>query len=231
MKIFLLFFSLILSLNAISETKTTDRESNDYKYTALGIHFIESEKSGFAINLSLELLGPFYATFERRADGIDYKTESYDKVVDTFRLGAHKGIGDLIGGVSLKDFKFKIKNLFDVFVEVGVKTSDFDGKKFDFEGDSTFASYVGGIRFGNSNNFEGKIFLDISKEARIIDSGDPTCQALICPPYSAEIYDESDKKFGAGLLYNINNRSAIFIEMSSSNVIDNMFKIGYQLNF
>ena len=168
---------------------------------------------------------------ERKADGIDYKTESYDKVVDTFRLGAHKGIGDLIGSVSLKDFKFKIKNLFDVFVEVGVKTSDFDGEQFDFEGDDTYASYIGGIRFGNSNKLEGKIFLDISKEARIIDSGDPTCKALFCPPYSAEIDDESDKKFGAGLLYNINNRSAIFIEMSSSNVIDNMFKIGYQINF
>ena len=99
---------------------------------------------------------------ERKADGIDYKKESYDKVVDTARLGFHMGIGDLIGNISSSDVNLKIKNLFDVYAEVGLKTSDFDGERFNFEGDDSHASFVAGIRFGNSNHWEGKIFIDAS---------------------------------------------------------------------
>ena len=130
----------------------------------------------------------------------------------------------------LSRVKLKIKNLFDVFAEVGIKTSDFDGERFNFEGNDSHASFVAGIRFGNSNSWEGKIFLDASKEAVIIDSGNPVCRALTCPPYDAQLSDDTDKKFGIGLLYNINKRSALFLEASSSQVLDSSFKIGYQLN-
>ena len=169
MKYFYLIPLFILSFQASTEEDRLNRESNDYKYTSLGVHFIEAEKSGFAINLSVDLPGSFYATLERKADGVDYKRESYDKVVDTIRLGAHMGVGDLIGSMSAGDVKLKIKNLFDVFAEVGIKTSDFDGERFNFEGNDSHASFVAGIRFGNSNSWEGKIFLDASKEAVIID--------------------------------------------------------------
>ena len=230
MKYFYLIPLFILSFQASTEEDRLNRESNDYKYTSLGVHFIEAEKSGFAINLSVDLPGSFYATLERKADGVDYKRESYDKVVDTIRLGAHMGVGDLIGSMSAGDVKLKIKNLFDVFAEVGIKTSDFDGERFNFEGNDSHASFVAGIRFGNSNSWEGKIFLDASKEAVIIDSGNPVCRALTCPPYEAQLSDDTDKKFGIGLLYNINKRSALFLEASSSQVLDSSFKIGYQLN-
>lgn len=228
MKYFFLIGLIIFSIYTFSEDQ---RESNDYKYTSMGIHFIESDKSGFAINLSIDLPGPYYATLERKADGIDYKRETYDKVVDTARLGFHMGIGDLIGNISSGDINLKAKNLFDVFAEAGIKTSDFDGERFNFEGDDTHASFVAGLRFGNSNHWEGKIFLDASKEAIIIDSGNPVCRALTCPPYDAELSDDSDKKLGIGVLYNINNRSSIFIEVTTSKVIENSFKLGYQLNF
>jgi len=66
------------------------------------------------------------------------------------------------------EISLKVKNLFDVFAEVGIKTSDFDGERFEFEGDDTHASFIAGIRFGNSNHWEGKIFLDTSKEAIVI---------------------------------------------------------------
>ena len=221
---------LCFSTLVFAESDRLERTPNDFKYTSLGVHFTESDKSGFAINLSVDLPGAFYATLERKADGVDYKSETYDKVVDTFRVGAHMGIGDLIGSMSAGDVKFKIKNLFDVFVEVGIKTSDFDGERFNFEGDDSHASFLAGIRFGNSNHWEGKIFLDASKEAVIIDSGNPVCKALSCPPYDAELSDDSDKKFGIGVLYNVNRRSALFIEASSSKVTDTLFKIGYQLN-
>ena len=231
MKRIILITIICLPFFLHAESNRLDRKSNDYKYTSLGIHFIESDKSGFAINLSIELPGSFYVTIERKADGVDYKKESYDKVVDTARLGFHKGVGDLIGNINFGDINLKIKNLFDVFAEVGIKTSDFDGERFDFQGDDSHASFVAGIRFGNSSSWEGKIFIDASKEAIIIDSGNPVCRALSCPPYDAQLADDSDKKFGVGILYNINKRSAIFIEASSSKIIENSFKLGYQLNF
>lgn len=230
MKNILFILFVCFSSFLMSESNRLDRKSNEYNYTSFGVHFTESDKSGFSINLSLELPGAFYTTIERKADGVDYKSESYDKVVDTIRLGAHMGIGDLIGSMSAGDVKFKMKNLFDVFVEVGMKTSDFDGERFNFDGDDTHASFLAGIRFGNSNHWEGKIFIDASKEAIITDSGNPVCRALSCPPYDAELSDDADKKFGIGIMYNVNKRSAIFVEASSSNVTDNLFKIGYQFN-
>jgi|TARA_B110000438_G_scaffold64653_1_gene65187 hypothetical protein len=230
MKYLLLISLFFCSSYTLSDEGRLNRESNNYKYTSLGVHFIESEDSGFAINLSVDLPGSFYVTLERKADGVDYKSESYDKVVDSVRLGAHMGIGDLLGSISSGEIKFKIKNLFDVFAEVGIKTSDFDGERFNFEGNDSHASVLAGIRFGNSNSWEGKIFLDASKEAIIVDSGNPVCRALTCPPYDAKLSDETDKKFGISILYNINNRSAVFIEAFSSEVIDSTFKIGYQFN-
>ena len=228
----ILFISLVFFTSySIAESNKLDRKPNNYKYTSIGLHFIESDKSGFAVNISIDLPGPLYATIERKADGIDYKKESYDKVVDTARLGFHMGIGDLIGNVSSGDMNLKIKNLFDIYAEVGIKTSDFDGERFNFEGDDSHASFVAGIRFGNSNSWEGKIFIDASKEAIIIDSGNPVCRALSCPPYDAELSDDSDKKIGLGILYNIDKRSAIFLEAASSQVVENSFKLGYQLNF
>lgn len=226
-KIFFLFF-IALSINVSSQN---EKESPDYKYTSLGIHLVDSDKSGFAINLSLDLPGPFYTTLERKADGVDFKNESYDKIVDTVRLGAHSGIGDLIANMSPNNFNLKIKNIFDVYAEVGIKTSDFDGERINFEGDDTHASYVVGMRFGNSNLWEGKIFIDASKEAIIIDTGNPVCKALNCPKYDAAISKDADKKFGIGFLYNINNRSGLFFEASSSDILETSFKVGYQLNF
>lgn len=231
MKYFISTFLIFCSIYSSAEDNATNRASNNYKYTSFGIHLIESDKSGFAINFSIDLPGAFYATLERKADGIDYKKESYDKIVDTARIGAHIGIGDLIGNISSGNISLKVKNLFDVFAEVGIKTSDFDGERFNFEGDDSHASFVAGIRFGNSNHWEGKIFIDASKEAIIIDSGNPVCRALSCPPYDAKLADDSDKKFGLGILYNINNKSAIFIEGTSSQILENSFKLGYQLNF
>jgi len=229
---FLLFIPLFLfSLNTFGEDRALQKNSNDYKYTSLGVHFIEAEDSGFAINLSIDLLGPFYVVIERKADGIDYKNESYDKVVDSLRLGAHKGIGDLIGSISADRLKIKVKNIFDVFAEVGIKTSEFDGERFNFDGEDSHASFLAGIRFGNSYGWEGKIFIDASKEAIITDTGNPTCQSLICPRYYAQLSDDADTKFGVGILYNINKRGALIFEVTQSQVLENSFKIGYQRNW
>ena len=90
---------------------------------------------------------------------------------------------------------------------------------------------MGGIRFGNSNSFEGKLYVDISKETTLVETGEPVCQGIsICPPYDVELSDASDTKFGIGFLYNINRRSAVTFDVTSSNKIDNTFRIGYQIN-
>lgn len=230
MKYYFLIPLFFFSLFSLSDEGRLNRESNDYKYTSLGVHIIESQDSGFAINISVALPGSFYIVAERKADGINYKKESYDKVVDSFRLGAHKGIGDLIGSISADRIQIKVKNLFDVFAEIGIKTSDFDGDRFNFDGDDSHVNVIAGIRFGNSNHWEGKIFLDASKEATILDSGNPVCKSLNCPPYDAVLSDDADKKFGIGVLYNIGTRSAVIFEATSSQVLDTSFKIGYQLN-
>tara|TARA_Y100000385_G_scaffold29144_1_gene27446 strand:+ start:119 stop:814 length:696 start_codon:yes stop_codon:yes gene_type:complete len=231
MKSISIIFLASISFYVISDNHGSNKESNNYKYTSIGLHAIKSEKSGFALKVSVDLPGSFYAVLQRQADGIDYENESYDKVIDSARLGLHMGIGDIFESIATNNFEIKIKNFFDVFAELGVKTSDFDGERFNFEGNDTHASFIAGIRFGNSNGWEGKIFVDTSKEAMIIDSGNPTCKALSCPPYDAELSDDADKKFGIGILYNINNRSAFIIEASSSKLLDQAWNIGYQVNF
>ena len=166
----------------------------------------------------LDTLSIVPEVFRVNHDGKSYKTAGDGLLNRTMSDEMRENYTELLG------------DLFDVFVEAGIKTSDFDGEKFNFEGDDSHASFLAGIRFGNSNHWEGKIFLDASKEAVIIDTGNPVCRALSCPPYDAELSDDSDKKFGIGVLYNINNRSAFFLEASSSKVTDTLLKIGYQLN-
>ena len=78
---------------------------------------------------------------------------------------------------------------------------------------------------------EGKIFIDASKEAIVTETGNPVCLSLDCPPYDAQLSDDADKKLGIGVLYNINDRSAIIFETTTSEVLDSSFKIGYQINF
>ena len=105
MKSIFTIFLALFSFYAISDNHGSNRESNNYKYTSIGLHAIESEKSGFALNFSVDLPGSFYAVLERQADGIDYKSESYDKVIDSARLGLHMGVGDIFESISSNNFE------------------------------------------------------------------------------------------------------------------------------
>ena len=46
-----------------------------------------------------------------------------------------------------------------------------------------------------------------------------------------ELEEKSDQRLGAGVLYNINKYSAVTLEISSSKILDNNIKLGYQINF
>ena len=230
MKYFNFILVLTFSVCSISEDGRLGREANDYKYTSIGIDIVQTDQTGIGAKLSFVLPGPLYAILERRAEGVDKDTESYDRIINGARIGAQIGIGDLLSNVSAKGVNLGIKNVFDVYGELGVKSVAIDGDTNSFSEDDAQAHLIAGIRFGDSNNWEGKIFIDYSKESEVIIKPCPNAQ--ICPAVVEYVLnEETDQKFGAGVLYNINNRSAVTLELISSKVLDSSLKIGYQINF
>ena len=224
----LLFLMLIVPLS--SEEGRLGRESNDYKYNALGLSLIQTEDTQVGLNLSVSLPGSLYITLQRKAEGVDMEDESFDRIINAARIGVHSGIGDLLSSISAKGVNLKIKNVFDVYAEIGIKSTSIEGDINSFSEDDAQANVITGIRFGDSNGWEGKIFVDFSKESEVVQK--QCAQDQVCPAVVEYILDEeADQKYGAGVLYNINNRSAISLEFLSSKVLDASFKVGYQLNF
>ena len=223
-----LFFIFITPL--YSDEGRLGRESNDYKYNSLGLSLIQTEDTGLGMNLSVSLPGSLYITLERKAEGVDIETESFDRVINAARIGVHSGIGDLLSSISAKGINLKIKNVFDIYAEIGIKSTSIEGDYNSFSEDNAQANVITGIRFGDSNGWEGKIFVDFSKESEVIQK--PCLFDEVCPAVIEYILDEeTDQKYGAGVLFNINNRSAFKVEVLSSKVFDTSLKIGYQLNF
>ena len=233
MKFFNFALILIFSFYSIAEEGRLGRDPSDYKYTSIGIDIIQTDQTGVGAKLSFVLPGPLYAVIERRAEGIDKDTESYDRIVNGARIGAQIGIGDLLSNISAKGVNLGVKNIFDVYGELGVKSVAIDGDTNSFSEDDAQAHLIAGLRFGDSNDWEGKIFIDYSKESEVIRKPcvDQVCTASEIAAIEYILDEETDQKFGAGILYNINNRSAVTLEVMSSKVLDSSFKIGYQINF
>ena len=233
MKFFNFALILIFSFYSIAEEGRLGRDASDYKYTSIGIDIIQTDQTGVGAKLSFVLPGPLYAVIERRAEGIDKDTESYDRIVNGARIGAQIGIGDLLSNISAKGVDIGVKNIFDVYGELGVKSVAIDGDTNSFSEDDAQAHLIAGLRFGDSNHWEGKIFIDYSKESEVIRKPcvDQVCTASEIAAIEFILDEETDQKFGAGILYNINNRTAVIIEVMSSKVLDSSFKIGYQINF
>ena len=230
MKIFNFLLIITFTLNSFSEDGRLGREPNDFKYTSIGLDIIQSDKTGIGAKISFKLPGPLYAVLERKAEGVDTDTNSYDRIINGARIGAQIGIGDLLSNISAKGVDININNVFDIYGEFGVKSVAIDDDINSFSEDDAQAHVIAGIRFGNSNNWEGKIFIDYSKESEVIIKPCPINQ--ICPAVVEYILDEeTDQKFGAGVLYNINNRSAVTVEVTTSKVLESIFKVGYQINF
>ena len=230
MKSFNLIAALIFTIPAFAEEGRLGREANEYRYTSLGIDVIQTEKTGIGARLSVALPGPLYLVVERKAEGVDTKDDSYDRIVNAARIGAQIGIGDLLSNVSAKGVNLGIKNFFDVYGEFGVKATSIEGDINSFSEDDAQANVIAGIRFGDSNQWEGKIFADYSKESDVVQK---TCPVeTVCPAVVEFVLsEETDQKYGASFLYNITKRTAFSVELSSSKVFDSTFKIGYQINF
>ena len=234
MKSFKLAALVILSLTATSEDGRLDRDPNDYKYTSLGIYaFDAKDDSGLEAKFSLSLPGPLYLVAEAKADGVDVDNETYDKFTKAIRIGAHVGIGDVLNSISSGGVSLKLENFLDVFLELGLKATDIDSN-INFSDSNTEANVISGIRFGNSNAWEGKIFVDFSKETEVVQQQCPVnliCTAFETSQVTYVLDDETDQKFGFVATYNLNKKSAVTIETSTSKVLDSVIKIGYQINF
>ena len=196
------YFLLVLTItfNLFAEEGRLGREPNDFKYTSLGIDLIQSDKTGIGVKLSFALPGPLYAVLERKAEGVDSENDSYDRIINGARLGAQAGIGDLISNISASGVNMGVKNIFDVYAEVGIKSVAIDSNVNSFSEDDAQAHFIGGLRFGDSNNWEGKLFIDYSKESDVVIKPCPENQ--ICPAVVEYVLsDETDQKYGFNILY------------------------------
>lgn len=231
----LISFLLLISIaNPIfsEETGRLDREQLEFRYTYLGISFIGANNAdnGLAINSALKLPGPLYLRFERRGDGIDFERETVDKTTDSLRLGAHAGIGDILNNISAGGVDFSVKNSFEIYGELGVKNWSVENADFNFDENEYEAHFVSGIHFGDSNDWEGKIFLDISSEAEPIINDDIVCLEVDCPTIY-EISDDQNRRFGFEAVYNMGKYSAFTIGASTNSLYDSTtFEVGFRIN-
>ena len=227
--LFLVTAFLVFSISSLSDEEKNEKYEG-FKYSSIGIDLIQTDKTAIGAKASLPLPGGLYVVLERKAEGIDTSNDSYDRIINAARIGVHAGIGDIFSSVSAKGLKLSVKNIFDVYAEFGVKSTAYESDINSFSEDDAKANVIAGIRFGNNSGWEGKLFIDLSKDSELKIKPCPTgqvCAQLV----EYELDDETDQKFGAGVLFNINKRSAVSLEMSSSKIFDASMKIGYQFNF
>ena len=227
--LFLIAAFLGFSIFSLSDEEKKEKYEG-FKYSSIGIDLIQTDKTAIGAKASLPLPGGLYIVLERKAEGIDTSNDSYDRIINAARIGVHAGIGDIFSSVSAKGLKLSVKNFFDVYAEFGLKSTAYESDINSFSEDDAKANVIAGIRFGNNSGWEGKLFIDLSKDSELKIKPCPNgqvCAQLI----EYELDDETDQKFGAGVLFNINKRSAVSLEMSSSKIFDASMKIGYQFNF
>ena len=222
-----LVFLSFVSFDAYAQE---EKKSDDFDYSSLEINIIQTDSTGIGAKISLPLPGGLYIVAERKAEEIDSKDGSYERIINSARLGVHAGIGDIFSSISSKGVRLGVKNIFDVYAEVGIKGTAYENDINSFSEDDSKANVIAGIRFGNPSGWEGKFFVDFSKDAEIAikqcASGQVCTQAI-----EYELDEATDQKYGTGLLFNINKRSAVSFEVSSSKLFDTSMKIGYQFNF
>ena len=207
-----------------------EKKSDDFDYSSLEINIIQTESTGIGAKISFPLPGGLYIVAERKAEEIDSKDGSYERIINSARLGVHAGIGDIFSSISSKGIKLSMKNIFDVYAEVGIKGTAYESDINSFSEDDSKANVIAGIRFGNPSGWEGKFFVDFSKDAEVVIKQCPSGQ-VCTEAIEYELDEDTDQKYGTGLLFNINQRSAVSFDITSSKLFDTSVKIGYQLNF
>ena len=223
-----LLFATILAFSI--NTLADEEDKVEFDYSAFEINLVQTDSTGVGIKVAFPLPGGLYLVAERKAEEIDLENDSYERIINSARLGIHAGIGDIFSSVSAKGLKLKIENIFDVYAELGIKSTAYDINLDSFSKDDSKANIVAGIRFGDPMGWEGKFFVDFSKDAEIAIKECPTGQ-VCAEVIEYELDEDTDRKLGFGALYNINKRSAVSLELSTSKIFETSVKIGYQINF
>ena len=230
MKIYFIAFLVTIFSTQILADKEDEESSKDFKYSHLKLDLIQTDDTAIGLSASLPLPGGLYIVLQRKAEGVDTSDDSYDRIINAARLGIHAGIGDIFESISSNGIKLDVKNFFDGYAELGLKSTSYETDIVSFSEDDSQANVIAGIRFGNPSGWEGNLFVDFSKDSEIKINECPTCQ--ICTQLvEYELADKTDQKFGGGLQYNINKRSAVTLEMMSSKIFDSSVSLSYKLKF
>lgn len=213
------------------------KEPNEYSYANLGLLISYSDSDNIGFYGSLPLPGPLYVNASRIAYGtnlrnLDNEEAEFEKTVNTLRLGAHIGIGDLLNSVSVGSVSLNLKNFVDVFVEGGIKSYSFDTS---FDNDESFGSVVAGIRYGNANVWEGRIYFDFSKEVKneetLINYGPcpPEIEICLVDDVVIEFSDDTDIKAVLDVTYNATKNFGVLMGFKTSQYLENEVFLGFQL--
>ena len=226
---FIAFFITIFSAQILAD-KEDKKSSEDFKYSHLKLDLVQTDDTAVGLSAALPLPGGLYIVLQRKAEDVDTSDDSYDRIINAARLGIHAGIGDIFESISSNGIKLDVKNFFDVYAELGLKSTSYETDIVSFSEDDSQANVIAGIRFGNPSGWEGNLFVDFSKDSEIKIKECPAgqvCTTLV----EYELADKTDQKFGAGLQYNINKRSAVTLEMMSSKIFDSSLSLSYKLKF
>ena len=230
MKIYFIAFLVTIFSTQILADKEDEESSKDFKYSHLKLDLIQTDDTAVGLSASLPLPGGLYIVLQRKAEDVDTSDDSYDRIINAARLGIHAGIGDIFESISSNGIKLDVKNFFDVYAELGLKSTSYETDIVSFSEDDSQANVIAGIRFGNPSGWEGNLFVDFSKDSEIKIKECPAgqvCTTLV----EYELADKTDQKFGAGLQYNINKRTAVTLEMMSSKIFDSSVSLSYKLKF
>ncbi len=236
------FLFIILSLSLSSgfmnaKDGRLGKEPNDYSYGHLGLLLSYNEDDNIGFYGSVPLPGPLYVTASRVAYGtnlrsLDDEDAEFEKTVNTLRLGAHVGIGDLLNSISVGSVSLNLQNFVDVFVEGGVKSFSFDTS---FDNDESFGSVVAGLRFGNANDWEGRIYLDLSKEVENEETFinyepcAPDVEICLVDDLVIEFSDDTDVKAVLDITYNATKNFGLLMGLKTSQYLENEVFLGFQL--
>ena len=164
---------------------------------------------------------------------LDNEEASFEKSVTDLRIGAHIGIGDLLNSISIGSVSLNLDNFVDVYAEVGLRSFSFDTK---FDNDKSFGNVVTGIRYGDANNWEGKIFLDFSKEVLANEefvnydcAANPNSDICLGQDFIVDFSNDMDIKLGMDIIYNVNKYFGIILGLKSSEYLDSEYGLNFQI--
>ena len=232
---------IVVSLFFWGETGRLGKDQYDYSYTHLGLKVSSnSEIENFGVFGSLALPGPLYANASIEASDINETSDGeveFSRTISTARLGVHIGIGDLLNSISIGSASLTVENFMDVFLEGGVKKYSFEENLFESKDDKAFGNIVSGIKFGDANAWEGKIYIDISKEVEDysgLSNYQPCVPNEPCTeptPPDVVFSSNADKKIGFDIQFNLAKRLSVVGGFKTSEFLETEYAMSIKLQY